>query len=293
MRYLNPFDLLKIELIPALNKYASHFEKMKRGVITEIERSDDDTISIKNIEYSKSDCIRAFSELEDADRLYFYYVLKKYKGLNDFLNDGDFNIFFTFKHEPIYGMKTFIDFIGPYYVYIYNNLHLDALENEDIKTLRKLNSIPLLVNENQTDHIYHGSHKFIQDKIRWIDNICKELENEISYYNKSNIFELFPKIKEFIGNECINLLPAYFQSCRNELAYSIRNLSIIIIEYFGNSQVESDLLNFAVGIKIDGSTKKILEHEVGELKVIPFKRSVIEEHELVLEDILEFDIANL
>lgn len=287
MRYLNPFDLLNTKINSVSEINIIDVKKSKKRILAEIELSDDASISIKNIKFFKSDCLKAFDELEDKDKLEFYFFIYQYQELNNFLYNGVTKFFVNFRHESIFDLPEFIDFLSPYFAPKYTYVLLKVLEKKSCKALEILNSIPILVNTEYLDHAFHGAYNFIQNIIKWIDNISKEIKNGTSVYNEDNIEKLIENFNQKIHIKTINLLPSYFQEVRNNLSYALRNLSINIFNNIGDSEASVKLLQYALNIKIDDLIKNNFQKDLSQIEEINTERKETEKYEPIIVQTLD------
>ncbi len=283
MRYLNPLDLFKIPLKSISELDSITIKKSKKRILAEIELSDDNSINIKNQKFNKSDILKSFDELEDDNKKEFYFFLYNYKELNNFLFNGETKFFINFRHESIFNLSKFIDFISPYYAPKYSELLIKALEKKSVKALNILNSLPLLVNNDFKDQAFQGTYNYIQNKIKWLEQISKNIKNETSEYNEENICKLDENIKDKIHHQSINLLPFYFQESRNNLSFALRNLSIDIFNNIGDAEVSISMIRFALGIKIDGLSNDKIRHDLTKIEEINLERKETEKYEPTLK----------
>ncbi|MGD9486921.1 MAG: hypothetical protein AB7W47_02795 [Calditrichaceae bacterium] len=168
MKYLNPFDLLDIQLTSLSQLDSLLIKKSKKKILAEIELSDTESITINKIEFSKSEVLNSFDHFESNNKVEFFYFLYNYKELNNFLYFGETKFFIHFRQEYIFKSPDFIELLSPYYAPKFNNLLLKALKKKSVKALNILKSVPLLVSAKHSDKAYQAAYTYLLQKIKWL-----------------------------------------------------------------------------------------------------------------------------
>ena len=225
MQYINPFELLNITTTNPSNMDAVTVKKAKRILFAEIDLSDTNTIQYKGIELSKSDCIRISDELDNKDKCEFHLFILQDKYLNEFLCKGSLLFFDNFRFEYIYKQPEFLDFISAYFSEKYDNLLSESYKKKNLKDVSRILSIKPITNEEHFEKCYISTYAFIRSVDDDINKIVKDIENKNSHFIEKNFVGLPELIADKIDVPLINILPSYFQSLRNQLAQTIRNLS--------------------------------------------------------------------
>lgn len=268
MQFINPIELLSLKDTPVQEIDSSVIRKAKRKVLADIELSDTGFIAYNGSQINKSDADNAINELEDKEKIEFFYFIANNKDLNSFLTSGNERLFNAFKQESIYKLPDFISFISPYFTEKYDKSLLIAFQNDDETTFRKIVSVQPLVTSGDKDRAYKSISNAIKERIKEIDELTTEIKNEESVYDKNDIDEVFDFVQEKLNINIINSLPQYFQSLRNQVANCVRNLSVNVFNAFGNSQLALDIIGFALDFEIDGLTKQKLNDDYNQIDEI-------------------------
>ena len=280
MQYINPFDLLGImtDNLSDVNSYS--INKSKRQLIAEIELSDTNTIIHDGVELNKGDCIKIIDELDNKDSKEFHFFIYGNLALKKFLTTGDIGFFENFQTESIYNLPEFLDFISPYFTQQYDKTFLDNYKQANHDTLIKLLANKPIVNALHYENCYKSTYSYIKEIDNEIKNIISEISSGKSSFINIKFVGLDKLIVEKINIDLLNLLPSYFQSLRNQLAMSIRNLARDInnkpFEYF---EPAFRIIEVAYNISIDALTKQTIskgyfvikknyEEEVSKLEAI-------------------------
>ena len=225
MQYINPFELLNITTTNPSNMDGITVNKAKRKLLAEIDLSDTNTIQYKGIELSKSDCIRITDDLDNKDKCEFHLFILQDKYLNEFLCKGSLLFFDNFRFEYIYKQPEFLDFISPYFSEKYDYMLSENYKTKNLKNLSRILSIKPITNERHHDKCFRSTYAFIRSIDEEINNIYTGIKNRQSQYIENSFFGLPELISDKVEISLINILPSYFQSLRNQLAQTIRNLS--------------------------------------------------------------------
>ena len=225
MQYINPFELLNITAINISNIDGVTVNKAKRNLLAEIDLGDTNTIQYKGIELNKSDCIRITDDLDNKDKCEFHLFILQDKYLNEFLCKGSLLFFDNFRFEYIYKQPEFLDFISPYFSEKYDNLLSQNYKKKNLKNVSRILSIKPITNEEHFEKCYKSTYAYIRSIDEEINIIIKGIKNNKSQFIEKNFVGLPELIADKADVALINILPFYFQSLRNQLAQTIRNLS--------------------------------------------------------------------
>jgi hypothetical protein len=268
MTFINPIELLSLQ-DTAVNEIDSGvIRKAKRRVQADIELSDDGHIAYNGSNITKSDAERAINELDDQEKIEFYHFIANNRTLNGFLSRGDEKFFSQFRQESIYKLPSFVNFISPYFTEKYDRALFRAFQNDDEPTFKRIISVPPLVSATDKDKAFKSVSNLIRERIKEVDQTIRDIKNEESSYNEDNIDDAFEWVQEQLNVSIINSLPQYFQSLRNQVANSVRNLSVNIFNAFGKSQLSLDIIGYALEFDIDGLTKQKLTHDYNQIEEI-------------------------
>ena len=253
MQYINPYDLLKITAINLSDIDSKTVLREKRKLLHEIELSDTVSLNYEGLELTKADCIRAVDELDDRNKKEFHFFIFQNKPLNAFLTKGNIIFFDRYQAESIYKLPEFLDFISPYFAFQYDKLLSGSFKNCDISSVSKVLTVKPITNDSYFESCYKSTYSIVREIDKEINKINKEIELKQSPFIKDNFSDLVLLIKEKINADLLNLLPSYFQSIRNQIAVSIRNIEVILYNDPYNDYTSAfRLIEFAKSINIDG-----------------------------------------
>ncbi|MBO9204208.1 MULTISPECIES: hypothetical protein [Niastella] len=282
MRFINPIEILNLQKAEVNNIDSAIIKKAKRILFADIDLSDDHHFEYKGTSLAKSDCEKAINELESNDKIEFYHFIANYSDLNDFLATGKENIFSSFRQESIYQLPEFINLISPWFSEQYDRALFKAYQNNNIDLLNKILSINPPVNHFDKDKLYKSLGATIKESINEIDQATRDIKNEESIYDETNIEEVLFLVQEKLDIDKINTLPQYFQSTRNQCATSIRNLSVNVFNTFNDANVALDLISYALDFDINGISKQSLTEDYNQLNAIKSRRDEEARHEPIL-----------
>lgn len=268
MNFINPIEILSLKDTAVNEIDSSVIRKAKRRVQADIELSDDGHIAYNGSNITKSDAERAINELDDQEKIEFYHFIANNKTLNSFLSAGDEKFFSQFRQESIYKLPSFVNFVSPYFTEKYDRALFKAFQNDDETAFKKIISVPPLVSATDKDKAFKSVSNSIRERIKEVDQTTREIKNEESSYDEDDIDDAFDLVQEQLNVSIINSLPQYFQSLRNQVANSVRNLSVNIFNAFGKSQLSLDIIGYALEFDIDGLTKQKLTDDYNQIEEI-------------------------
>lgn len=276
MQYINPYDLLSITTLNLSDIDSKTVLREKRKLLHEIELSDTVSLNYEGLELTKADCIRAVDELDDRNKREFHFFIFKNNPLNAFLTKGNIIFFDRYQAESIYKLPEFLDFISPYFASQYDKVLSDSFKNFDISSVSKVLTIKPITNDSYFESCYKSTYAIVRNIDKEINEINKEIELKKSPFIKNNFSNLVSFIKEKINPDLLNLLPSYFQSIRNQIAVSIRNIEVILYnDPYNNYTSAFRLIEFAKSINIDGLALKTVTKSYYVVKE-QFERSQIQ-----------------
>lgn len=290
MSFINPIEILNLKSTDVDSIDNNLIKKAKRVLFADIDLSDNLHIEYKGLSLSKSDCETAINELESKDKIEFYHFIANNTDLNNFLVTGNENIFSSFRQESIYKLPDFINFISPYFSERYDRALLKAYQNNDIVLLKKILSVNPPIKYTDKDKLYKSITNLIKENIGEIDEATRDIKNEESIYDETDIEDIYYWVQETLDTEKINLLPQYFQSTRNQCANSVSNLSVNVFNTFNNAEVAVDLISYALDFDIDGLTKQKLTEDYNQLDEIKDRRDEEARQEPILRKYASFII---
>ena len=256
MQYINPIEILQLSNMEASSQIDSDtIKKAKRRLFADIDLSDNGHLDYYGLQLSKGDCEKAVDELSNNDLKEFYLYLTSNKKLNEFLVNGNENVFNSFKQDSIFKLPDFVNFISPYYAPKFDKALSNAFENEDVELLKSILKTSFLVSQSNVNTAYKTVSNILQNRLAELSEIRNDIKNEESIYDDDDIHEVVDLVTEYFPTEPLNCLPNYFQSQILKIANEINYLNVAIWDNFDNTQVSQDLLEHILTLNIDGLNK--------------------------------------
>jgi hypothetical protein len=258
--YINPIELLGLEKYSdTISIDTELIKKEKKKLFAEIELSDNNSINYYGHSITKGNCEKVIDELNNNDFKEFYFYLSGNKLLNEYLANGNENVFNNFQQDSIYKLPEFIKFISPYLAERLNKSLLISFENNNVEKIIKVLSCYNLIVIEDINTAYKSVSNYIQNNILQIDQITREIKNGDTDYVEEDIHETIELVKKLFPFEVINILPNYFQSQILKIANSINYLSNSIWDKFDTTQVPNDLTEYLLKLNIDGLDRPTFE----------------------------------
>jgi hypothetical protein len=256
MQYINPIEILEFSKVVDISQIDSDsIKKAKRKLFADIDLSDDGHFNYYGIKLSKGECEKAINELSNNDLKDFYFYLNSNKKLNQFLINGNKNLFSSFKQDSILKLNEFVNFISPYYTEKFNKAVSNAFEDEDIDLLKSILKTSFLISQKDINTAFKSVTNILQNRLAELSEIRTDIKNEESIYDNDDIHEVLDLVIEYFPTESLNCLPNYFQSQILKIANEINYLNVAIWDNFDNTQVSQDLLEHILTLNIDGLNK--------------------------------------
>ena len=256
MQYINPIEILGLSSVADTTSIDNEIvKKAKRKLFADIDLSDNGLFEYYGLELTKGDCEKVIDELTNNDLKEFYLYLSSNKKLNNFLVNGNENVFTNFKQDSIFKLPEFVKFISPYYAPKFDKALLNAFENEDVEQTKSILKTSFLISQGEINIAYKSVSNNIQNRIDEIAEIKRDIKNEESVYNEDDIDEVVDLVVGNFPSEILNCLPNYFQSQILKIANEINYLNVVIWDNFDNTQVCNDLLEHVLTLNIGGLDK--------------------------------------
>ena len=143
MQYINPIEILGLSSVADTTSIDNEIvKKAKRKLFADIDLSDNGLFEYYGLQLTKGDCEKVIDELTNNDLKEFYLYLSSNKKLNNFLVNGNENVFTNFKQDSIFKLPEFVKFISPYYAPKFDKALLNAFENEDVEQTKYKTKYP-------------------------------------------------------------------------------------------------------------------------------------------------------
>lgn len=256
MQFINPVEILQLSYVADSSQIDSDtIKKAKRRLFADIDLSDDGHFNYYGLKLSKGDCERAIDELSNNDLKEFYLYLTSNKKLNEFLVNGNENVFSSFKQDSIFKLPDFVKFISPYYAPKFDKALASAFEDEDVELLKSILKTSFLISQDNVNAAYKSVSIILQNRLAELSEIRTDIKNEESVYDDDDIHEIVDLVTDYFPTEPLNCLPNYFQSQILKIANEINYLNVAIWDNFDTTQVSQDLLEHILTLNIDGLNK--------------------------------------
>ena len=258
MKYINPYEIATF--IQFNNLDATTFKKFKRRLFAELELGDDEII-INSVKLHQNEIYELIDSIErDKNLLNIFKSLYENKELNNFLNGKSNENIKRLKNILSLENKQTIDFITKYLIQILSKIYKEAFSSK-----YKINILQIKppLNEKYYEQIYEPVYQLLKNQEKELINL------ESNYYS-------FDEVKKIINDvKVINSLPDYFSKIRNDIASSIRNLSIDSWNNNENLDLAMDLIKFALTFKLNNKTKNEFLSTKDELNEIHKKQEIM------------------
>ncbi|MBS1744627.1 MAG: hypothetical protein JST21_00510 [Bacteroidetes bacterium] len=225
MQYINPYQLLNISAESLSDVDVKTISRERRRLLHQIELSEHGTIDYNGIEITRAEYIRVLDELDEKNKREFHFFIFQNSSLNNFLTSGTLYFFDKHTAESIYKLPAFINFISPYFEPRYDEVLSTSFKSGNKENIKKILSVQPLTTTSFNESCYKSTYHFLKDVDKEINQIIDEIKDEESPYIQKSFRGIETEIKSKVSPELINLLPAYFQGIRNQIAMSIRNLA--------------------------------------------------------------------
>jgi hypothetical protein len=259
MIFINPFELLEIDAKNPVLIDSLVLKKAKRRLFAEIDLSENGFLLYKNIEITKSSCEKAIDELEDPDKKEYYAYLTSNKPLNNFLINGELDLFANYKQDGIFKIKEFIEFISPYFTIRFEKSINDAFKSNDLLLFKSILRTQNLIDKNDYNNSFRSLTHEIQNRIVEIDEMTKKFKNGDLKYSSPDDLEIIKKVELLFPVQILNVLPPFFQSQINKIATSLNYLGKEIWESSFIPNVPKLLMEFLFQIDFDSLSKPIYQ----------------------------------
>ena len=266
MTYVNPIEILDIGRLNPIDIDSSVIKKKKRILIADIDLSDDSSFNYHSYKITRSDCEKAIEELENKNKLEFYFHLANNKELNSFLANGDTKHLDKLKHESIYALPEFIEFISPFVSFRINQSLLKSFENADYELFCLSLSLEYLISKDYHIKAYSGLGNEIKQRIDEIDILKEEIDEENPIHSEKSIKDIVKLVENQFPIDFLNKLPLYFQSQINKIASSINFLQLTIWNKFDITNTPLLLLEHLLKLNIESVSKPTFEKNYSIIK---------------------------
>lgn len=259
MLFINPFELLEIDAENPSLIDSIVLKKAKRRLFAEIDLSENGFLLYKNIEITKSSCEKVIDELEDPEKKEYYAYLTTNKPLNNYLVNGELDLFSNYKQDGIFKIKEFIEFISPYFTFRFEKSINDAFKSNDLLLFKSILRTQNLIDKKDYNSSFRSLTHEIQNRIVEIDEMTKNFKNGDLKYNSPDNLEIIKKVELLFPIEILNILPPFFQSQINKIATSLNYLGKEIWESSYIPNVPKLLMEFLFQIDFDSLSKPVYQ----------------------------------
>lgn len=250
MRYVNPFSLLQIQPGTLFDNPAS-IRAARKSVLADIAL--DHEVTVNGVEISRSDAVRAFSELDDPKVREIHVRVHALPALHDFLTGGNARFFDLYYAAEMYGAtydEAFLSFLSPFYAEQFSSVLAHAIKDHDSKLITSMSSPRLPIRPEWREKAYSPARRHFTDILERIRGIKEELaeaedlasilpdfvemsEPQAFFFNpfdQPDRVEPMAEFLEWVISESdirvLNSLPDEFQLLRNDVAGALNNLIV-------------------------------------------------------------------
>lgn len=222
MRYVSPFALLGIDgTSQAVDRTV--LQQTRKRLLAEFELAGNAaTVTINGKEFTKSELLALLDGLQDAEILGFHQTIHGNAALLKFLLHDQLPQGGNLGAAPGHADKKFIGFLSPYFQHSYEQVLDTAFRKRDIRQLRNLNNMPLLVEPSAEEGCFRPVRRELQKIMSDIDTA---VQGRWPYR-----FE--PREVELMANttlvQCIDELPARMQALRDDYASHLLDLALYV-----------------------------------------------------------------
>ena len=259
MTYINPLAFLEIEtVVPSL------VEKAKYRKLVEIERSVEGYISYGTHAIKRVDLLRLVEELRDEQKASYHAFIYSQKALLQFLTWEDIRFFEIATNHELYGNRSFLNFVGPYFAKAYQRVLTKAYEQKDAETLLKLQRTSLLLLPIHERNIYRKIEQHIAQVCDDLKLLYQKLNFASHIDSSTSPKTILTQVVRDWSPSVVNALPIHFEEQRSRLASLLANLSVTVYNRFpSDDEVFYALIEMAIQLKTNAGTKSQIK------KIIP------------------------
>lgn len=243
MRYVSPFALLGIDgTSQAVDRTV--LQQTRKRLLAEFELAGNAaTVNINGKEFTKSELLALLDGLQDAEILGFHQVIHTNTALLKFLLHDQLPQGGNLGASPGHADKKFISFLSPYFQYSYEQVLDVAFRKRDVRQLRNLNNMPLLVETTAEEACFRPVRRELQKIISDIDTAV----------NGRWPYRFEPREVDLLANttlvQCVDELPARMQALRDEYASHLLDLALYVWNNCSQDQVAVRLLGQVENMK--------------------------------------------
>lgn len=290
MQFINPIEILNLSKFADSKSIDNELiKKAKRKLFAEIDLSDEGNINYKGVSLTKAECENVIIKLENQTYKEFYWYLAiDNRSLNDYLVNGNGEIFNNLRQDSIYKYSDFVKFVSPYFAVNFDKSLLKSfLENDELKT-RNLLMTQQLIGTADINTAYRSLSIEIQNRISEVDMITDGIKNGESDFSNKNIEDVVKTVKYLFPINLLNILPSYFQSQINKSAASINFLQLAIWNEFNVTSVPYKLLEYLLMLNIESASKPTFQKNFDIVKKANNKRNQQEQIQFQIDKLFTF-----
>lgn len=243
MRYVSPFALLGIDgTSQAVDRTV--LQQTRKRLLAEFELAGNAaTVNINGKDFTKSELLALLDGLQDAEILGFHQAIHTNTALLKFLLHDQLPQGGNLGASPGHADKKFISFLSPYFQYSYEQVLDVAFRKRDVRQLRNLNNMPLLVETTAEEACFRPVRRELQKIISDIDTAV----------NGRWPYRFEPREVDLLANttlvQCVDELPARMQALRDEYASHLLDLALYVWNNCSHDQVAVRLLGQVENMK--------------------------------------------
>lgn len=308
MRYVNPFSLLNIQPGSLFDNPVS-IRSARKSVLADIAL--DHTVTINGVEISRSDAIRAFSELDHEIVRDIHARVLSYPAFHDFLTSGDTRIFDLYYAAEMYGEiydDEFLRFVSPFYAEQFSGVMARAISNQHSDLISSMSSARFPMQPEWREKAYVPARRHFTEILEHVREIKEELAEtddlesivpnfvEVSEpqefffnpFDQAARVEPMCEFLDWIINRAdiriLNSLPEEFQLLRNNIVGELNNLLVRFTNHCDEHAVALEIADRATEIEAGGVDFDLLSKNKRLIKAL-VQKDLLELTEIQLSEL--------
>lgn len=282
--YLNPFELLQLELEPMSDLEIKEIQKAKKNLLQEIDLEDGIIEWMPNLKIDRSRAIKVADELTNQTLRNHHLQVFNYKPLLNFLSRGDLSLFVYKENDtPIDILcaleldEDFVEWLSDIFYKQYDLVFSAAILSKNKKVTKAMLDGRRFVSERYED-------KCFTTAIRYGSELLDELKVEQD--KAERIKPTTRDIKTILNNsslgQVIEILPPAFQKIQTDIAERLRGISLNAIVHHSDADLAKEILLITKNFSKNLPTFKMqMESDLDELAEIIKKEKENESHLLI------------
>lgn len=263
--YVNPYELLWLLDDGDLEDLdVKTVQKAKKKLLQEIELEDGVVEWMPGLKIDRSRAIKISDELLDETVASYQRVVAENRELCSFLSRGDISFFLVDEESsPVDLLERFEDdtwefsrWLSDKFSAQYDLVLTKALESRDVNAIEALLSGRRLVIPEHEDRCFEGAQRQVSRMLEPLEQARAAAEKA-----KPSVAGIKALLDRNNLGSIISLLPQYFQTVQNDLAGTIRSISIMSQNKHGDTDLAKEILTIGKSL---ASRSPAMLHQIEE-----------------------------